>query len=532
MKKIHLNKKPANLAQIIALCQNKTDYIVRLKGVELLSKYPCYESKKQLYELMVKDRVYVVKEQAFRALQNFGEPVKLPKKKKGKLIKDIQEKLLKVHNKFNFENYSIIDFKIKFQETYPEAYDIYQYDKKEKFDDFILNVIKCTPKKKMKYQYEIEIKFLDTNIPINKSKDIEYKSSNGSLDKLIIVNNLVTLKCERTSNIDLTNIISNEQNTIHIQIIKALIYYYLNIGRYTEILEINLTKIKKSNSTNLNLPNELIQIKQVLANNYSFANIFSEIELEDLFKNDNKSVALTNSLTFLLKAVISTETNDRFEKLWKCFNAIYSYFGNGVNENECQIAIRKFIIQNKTDFIESVRNISAISVTELRDKIRFRDLILNDYPTKNHTVSYIAFLYRYDNWKLNKIFKETLPYREKYLKEVTTIDKVEKKFNNFSNIASIYHANKTNPNTEAIYTEVVNHLDANISNTTTSNDIDIVMFICIKYAYYLRNKIFHAEKQDLTFRFANNNFIMNLDWINGILQNLLIELIKTNKRWP
>ena len=43
---------------------------------------------------MKTDRIFEVKEQAFRVLQNFGEDVRLTKKKKGKPVKTINDKLL------------------------------------------------------------------------------------------------------------------------------------------------------------------------------------------------------------------------------------------------------------------------------------------------------------------------------------------------------------------------------------------------------------------------------------------------------
>ena len=84
---------------------------------------------------MISDKVFCVQEQAFRKLQDFGENVKLPKKRKGHLIKDINSKLLKVHTSLKSDTYTLTDYKVAFKNKYPEAYDIYQYEKKQKFVD-------------------------------------------------------------------------------------------------------------------------------------------------------------------------------------------------------------------------------------------------------------------------------------------------------------------------------------------------------------------------------------------------------------
>ena len=78
---------------------------------------------------MKTDKIFEVKEAAFRALQNWGEPVKLYKKKKGKTIKSINDKLLVIHNSFNGDSYELTDFKARLKGTYPEVYDVYSYEK-------------------------------------------------------------------------------------------------------------------------------------------------------------------------------------------------------------------------------------------------------------------------------------------------------------------------------------------------------------------------------------------------------------------
>ena len=74
-------------------------------------------------------------------------------------------------------------------------------------------------------------------------------------------------------------------------------------------------------------------------------------------------------------------------------------------------------------------------------------------------------------------------------------------------------------------------MEDKIKIPVTNSELEITVFICIKYCYYLRNKIFHAEKQDLTFRFAKNNLIFELEWVNEILETLIIELISANLSW-
>lgn len=81
------NKKQNNIEEYINLANDISDYRNRLKAIDLLSKYKCFESKMELYRLMKTDRIFEVKEQAFRVLQNFGEDVRLTKKRKESRLK-------------------------------------------------------------------------------------------------------------------------------------------------------------------------------------------------------------------------------------------------------------------------------------------------------------------------------------------------------------------------------------------------------------------------------------------------------------
>ena len=344
------NNKPNNIAEYIALANDISDYRNRLKAIDFLSKYKCYESTKELYRLMKTDRIFEVKEQAFRALQNFDEDVRLTRKKKGKPVKTINEKLLILHNSFNGDPYTLTDLKIRFKDAYPSVYDIYFYEKRSKFDSFIANAIKTFPQKKIKHNYSVKINFDAPNISISTEViEIENKSSSDTNDELVITNDTLTIKCNRTAKINLINIVFSESNSIHNQIIKSLIYYYLKADRFVPIKNISINRVKQTGEkTMFSLPTARIDIEQILNDKFTGIDI-PTIVIKDIFKIDDKSKAIQYALTYLLKSKIMSEESERFEKLWKAFNSIYYYFGNGANENECHRLMRNFILTNSSN---------------------------------------------------------------------------------------------------------------------------------------------------------------------------------------
>ena len=139
---------PENIEDLKKMAMNKTSYRTRNEAIETLKNYKCRQSIDVLWRLMINDKVYSVQHQALLALQNFGEDVKLPRKKKGNLVKDINKKLGKVQSSFKEENCTIEEFIEKFKVMYPEEYDIYSYEKAGKMQEWIKNIVQSLPGKK------------------------------------------------------------------------------------------------------------------------------------------------------------------------------------------------------------------------------------------------------------------------------------------------------------------------------------------------------------------------------------------------
>jgi hypothetical protein len=140
------DKTPENIEALKKKAADKSSYKTRLEVVDELGKYKCRQSIDILWRLMMQDKVYAVQEASFRKLQALGETVKLPRKQKGHLIKDINQKLGVVERSMP-ASYSQADFNKKFQELYPEAFDIYTFEKNGQFESWIQNVLNALPKK-------------------------------------------------------------------------------------------------------------------------------------------------------------------------------------------------------------------------------------------------------------------------------------------------------------------------------------------------------------------------------------------------
>ncbi len=141
------NVTPENIEALKKQASDKTSYKNRLTAVESLGNFKCQQSKDILWRLMNNDKVYAVQELSFRKLQAFGENVKLPKKQKGNLVKDIEKKLGKVLFAIGGE-WLEAEFHQKFKELYPEEFDMYSFEKGGNFNMWVQNVLSSLPKPK------------------------------------------------------------------------------------------------------------------------------------------------------------------------------------------------------------------------------------------------------------------------------------------------------------------------------------------------------------------------------------------------
>ena len=146
-----VNGVPPNIEELKKKANNQQSWRERLSAVNELKNYDCQQSRDILTRLALHDIVFCVKEAAFRATQAMGvtkngKPIYLSKKPKGNLVKEITKKLSRVHDSLP-NGYSLDDFKEAFKHMYPIAYDIYDGDKGNRFDQWLSNCIRAFPSK-------------------------------------------------------------------------------------------------------------------------------------------------------------------------------------------------------------------------------------------------------------------------------------------------------------------------------------------------------------------------------------------------
>ena len=285
---------------------------------------------------------------------------------------------------------------------------------------------------------------------------------------------------------------ANSSNSINKQILKGLLYYYSLAKKFPKIKTISIIRNKTNEHDYIYKINHSYIIQPIISKNITIF-CFNKNIIKELFNESERGNVYRIVLSYWLKAIASTERYYKFDHLWRAFNRIYLYESNQIKDLNGLIEMRKFILNNADSFLDTILITNAISYDDLR-KFRWRQLILNDFDTYKKTDAFRNFVFRYSDERIMNLFKDILPYREEFLKNV------------------------------GLYGDVVSH----INQDPIIKDGELVTLLSIKYAYFVRNKMFHGEIPDSTFKIYNDNIDNEIDKLNEILSTLIYEILNSD----
>lgn len=137
-----IEQEPTNISELKEKANTKDNWKVRLEAVNEMAQYDSQKSRHILTELVKNDRVFAVKEAAFKAAQAMGitekgQPLELKRKGLGYSGKTYTKIFSRVKNETEMEAFDLDTFKKQFQVVSPEMYDVMAYDKQDQFDAWI-----------------------------------------------------------------------------------------------------------------------------------------------------------------------------------------------------------------------------------------------------------------------------------------------------------------------------------------------------------------------------------------------------------
>lgn len=147
-----LEQETENIKELVKKANNKNSWGERLKAIEKLRYIDCQERKDVIIRLSKHDKVYKVMEEAFRIAQQLkfkenGKPIYLGKKDIGFKAKNFTKTFARIKTECKMEELDLTVLKNKFLIVNPEMYDVMQYEKANRFDNWIESIYKTLPKK-------------------------------------------------------------------------------------------------------------------------------------------------------------------------------------------------------------------------------------------------------------------------------------------------------------------------------------------------------------------------------------------------
>ena len=143
---------PINIDDLVANANCKHSWRARWAALEELRKYDCQQSRDVITRLALHDKVYKVKQEAFRIAQEFGitkngRPITLGKKDIGFKPSDFTRIFQRIKREKKMEELDIAEFKAALQILNPEMLDVMSFEKDNKLNAWIENTFKSLPKK-------------------------------------------------------------------------------------------------------------------------------------------------------------------------------------------------------------------------------------------------------------------------------------------------------------------------------------------------------------------------------------------------
>jgi len=149
-----IKETPENIAELLKQASLKDDYKARLVALKELKKYDCPQSRDMILRLALHDKVFKVKQEAFKVAKSLdikknGKALKLGKKNIGYKLEDFIKIFSKIKETKEMDELDLNLFKKTLKSLDSEMYDVIRSEKGDKFNSWVKTSYNCLPKNKL-----------------------------------------------------------------------------------------------------------------------------------------------------------------------------------------------------------------------------------------------------------------------------------------------------------------------------------------------------------------------------------------------
>ncbi len=320
-------------------------------------------------------------------------------------------------------------------------------------------------------------------------------------DKIRFLTQKIVIVANRSAYAKDVVILENRSNSLHSQVVKSLLVLYTENQKRVFVSGI---EIKRGSSKG--------RLYRIDAKTQP---IKSDLNLSCAFPASVKSIIWEESTRAKLLRVILTHyysalgsISDRyfaFERLWRSFEQLSSWHSlHGLgrpNEFLAMSDMRSFICSNPNVMRQSSKVAGVLGSKDIKNRFSWYQYLNNEFPISGTDGCFQRyrdfFVGNYTDFRIMRFHKEILPYRSARLAALGLL-----------------------ASTQAYILRYLRVPDRCL------RDEEIVAFLCCRYCYFLRNKIFHGEFTEYTFRFyAQTNEDETVDLLNRILAATVFDLL-------
>lgn len=357
----------------------------------------------------------------------------------------------------------------------------------------------------MANRYTICIHMARTNSYVGRIENIPFVSAPpGEYDTVVYTKQKITIHANRYTKFTSDQILHNSRNSLYVQILKSLLFLYVSNKERIRIYSITIDR-KTSRTEDPQYKYELEQHEQPLKGDFLLREDLPDAVKDIIWEESNRAYKLRAILSHYLGGLSSDDRYYIFERFWRTFEQLCFYHNRADSDNSdfrALAAMRIYVNNHLADFPEALLSANSLGVRDFQN-FNWSGYIKNEFPLlaegpseKTYKNKFkVFFVTNNRDYRVIRMLEKQVPLRN----------------------AEMAHFN--------IDADVNNHISGLIA-VPERHEENVLTMLCCKYAYYLRNKMFHGEIEDFTFSFSEgNDNDRNLDKLNQMLSEFNFELL-------
>lgn len=354
----------------------------------------------------------------------------------------------------------------------------------------------------MRYLYKLTIRFSHENVALMNRPNLPvlYSKYTNQTDTFKFdSNSAIRIEANRDFCLsDQVEKLYGNGNSIHTQILKAILLYCLTCNRCVVVKSITMSR--KTGNSKTYYYQQIKKFKQPFPIRIHGIKPLPVDAILHKLGHTQRDYAYRIALSYLLREQYSLHTYHQFECLWRAYNCMFRNLTGKSGDNEGIKAMVEHVCMNKNKYVQTISYANSINLSDKMYKFKsfFEDKI---EKSNKHCNKFKEFLHSFTKTEILDVFR----------KYQTAIDKKVDSISSF-----------VNPNQIKLDIDnCINHTGEDIAKIGEEKFVFILW-----YAYFLRNMYFHAVVKEASFSLYSLSKDKHMTCINEFMEKFIYEIFQ------